>query len=232
MNEEIITLLPDSVRYVKNGKNGRWWQQANAASRIYAAWNDVPSDLIRNRDDGAIEQKIREGFKAQGKKNGATSDFNALRSLLDRPSQYVWVAFEDGCLWWCTVKDDITINPNTNRAETDPQFWLTCDLPWSNRSRTNRLLAVANLPGNVTATARFPGTVTTPRGSTECLRVIRGDIDVEVLAAENARSAYQQSVSVLVARLHPKDFELLVDLILARSGWVRVAKLGVCPSEE
>ena len=30
----------------------------------------------------------------------------------------------------------------------------------------------------------------------------------------------------LVARLGPKDFEVLVDLILSRSGWARVARLG------
>ena len=30
----------------------------------------------------------------------------------------------------------------------------------------------------------------------------------------------------VVSRLHERDFELLIDLILARSGWARVATLG------
>jgi hypothetical protein len=224
--DEILPVLPDSVRYVKNGKNGQWWQQAKDSKRIYAAWNDVTADNIRCRDYLNIEQQVRAGFNAQGKKNGATQDFNALRSLLDRPSQHVWITFEDGFLWWCTVKDDITINPCSDRQVAGSQFWLACDKPWSNLSFSDRFLAVSNLPGTVTMTRRYPGTVSTPTAWKECLRVIRGIADPDVLAAEKARREYQQSVSKLVARLHPKDFELLVDLILGRSGWARVASLG------
>jgi hypothetical protein len=33
-------------------------------------------------------------------------------------------------------------------------------------------------------------------------------------------------ISALVKRLRPKDFEALVELILSRSGWTRIAKLG------
>ena len=34
------------------------------------------------------------------------------------------------------------------------------------------------------------------------------------------------SVAKLVTALHDRDFELLIDLILARTGWTRLAELG------
>ena len=46
------------------------------------------------------------------------------------------------------------------------------------------------------------------------------------ITAELARTTYEAAVARLVARLRERDFELLVDLILARSGWVRLARLG------
>ena len=41
-----------------------------------------------------------------------------------------------------------------------------------------------------------------------------------------ARCAYEDAVLKLVRRLGWKDFEVLVDLILSRTGWARVAVLG------
>ncbi len=45
-------------------------------------------------------------------------------------------------------------------------------------------------------------------------------------AATLARVAYEETVAKLVARLGDKDFEVLVDLILSRSGWARLARRG------
>jgi hypothetical protein len=58
------------------------------------------------------------------------------------------------------------------------------------------------------------------------LRLIRDEEDPDAIAADRARLAYQAAVAKLVARLGPKDFELLIDLILARTGWARLAQLG------
>lgn len=85
---------------------------------------------------------------------------------------------------------------------------------------------MANLPGVITTTAGFRGTVCEPRGWREILRVIRDEQDEDAAAADQARTNYEAAVARLVARLRERDFELLVDLILARSGWVRLAKLG------
>ena len=50
--------------------------------------------------------------------------------------------------------------------------------------------------------------------------------DADAAAADVARRAYEAAILQLVRRLHPKDFELLVDLILSRTGWARVAHRG------
>lgn len=215
--------LPNSVRYVKNGKGGKWWAAAKAHGQIHLGWGDVPDALLQPPDFPAIKTAIR---KYWGTTPGATQDFNQLRCLLDHPSQHLWVTFQDGYMWWCTVHDGIEIKSG---GETNDQghFWLTCALPWDNHSIGGvKLLAMSDLPGIVTTTSSFKGTVCEPSGWKEILRIIRNEEDADARAAADAREAYENAVAKLVARLGPKDFELLIDLILLHTGWNRLGEVG------
>jgi hypothetical protein len=128
-------------------------------------------------------------------------------------------------MWWCTVHDGITVNPN-GETKDKGYFWLTCDRRWSKTSVKGKRLAIADLPGTVTATAGFRATVCTPRGWHSILRLIKDETDPDASNAAKGRHAYELAVNKVVKRLSPKDFELLIDLILARTGWERICTLG------
>lgn len=217
----IVSEIPASVRYVKNGPGGSWWPDAKSRSRLHAGWSHVPHNLIQSIDATAITALVRRHY---GSKPGATQDANALLTLLEEPSKHIWVTFEDGFLWWSTVRDPVTLNDDDSPGRG--HFWLELDRPWQNQSLAGRYLAASELPGIVTSTAGFKGTVCEPKGWREILRLIRDEDDPDAAAAKEARLAYQGAIAALVARLGPKDFEVLVDLILARSGWTRLAKIG------
>ncbi len=215
--------LPDTVRYVKNGAGGRWWGTAKARGEIHAGWMSVPRELLRAADLDAIKPVLKKWWDGR---RGATQDFNALSALLDRPSQHLWVTFEDRRLWWCTVLDEISVSSEGETKEHG-NFWLKCARPWSDRSFDgSRHLAISELPGVVTSVAGFRGTVCEPRASEEILRIIRNEADPDAQAATQARRSYEDAILKLVPRLGPKDFEVLVDLILSRTGWARVATVG------
>jgi hypothetical protein len=217
--------LPNSVRYVKNGAGGQWWGVAKTTGQIHLGWQIIPDGLLRAAELVQIEALIRKEF---GAKRGATQDFNALRTLLDHPSQHVWVTFEDGCMWWCTVHDGIETDPDGESSDrTRGHFWLTCATAWTDYSMSGqRHLVMTDLPGLVTTTSGYQGTVCEPKGAREILRIIRNEEDLDAHAAAVARQAYEEAIAKLVTRLGEKDFEVLVDLILSRSGWARLAKVG------
>jgi len=215
-------LLPNSVRYVKNGRGGQWWRAARKDDQIHLGWKSVPQELLLTPDFPRIKQVIKAEF---GTRQGATQDFNALRDLLDAPSKHVWITFEDGCMWWCTVLDGAIVNPNGESPEKG-NFWLACSRPWSNRTLKGRLLAIPDLPGTVTTTGGFKATVCTPKAWEAILRIIQDEKDPDAANAANARGDYQGAVLKMIKRLSPKDFEQLVDHILARTGWARISTLG------
>ena len=214
--------IPKSVRYIKNGRRGQWWQAARANNQIHAGWKSVPHKLLVTPDFSKIRQLLKTEF---GARQGSTQDFNALRDLLETPSQHIWVTFEDGCMWWCMARDGVIVNPSGESSEKG-NFWLTCNRPWSNQSLKGRLLAISDLPGAVTSTAGFKATVCTPKAWQAILRIIRGERDPDAIAAAKARSDYEQAVLKMIKRLSPKDFEHLVDHILARTGWARISRVG------
>ena len=211
-------VVPDSVRYVKNGQGGRWWKAARADNQIHVGWSNIPNEFLLNADLPNIRQVLNAG-------NASSGEFGALSQLLDKPSQHVWITFEAGFMWWCTVRDGANINPNGESAEQG-NFWLACDFAWTNKSIGGRLLANADLPGVVTKTAGFMGTVCTPSAWNVVLRIIRDERDPDAFAAANARREYEAAVLKTVKRLSPKDFEQLIDLILARTGWARISTVG------
>jgi hypothetical protein len=219
----MIVSLPDSVRYVKNGPGGQWWKTAKANGQMHLGWRNIPDTLLRTADMEPIEGLIRAQF---GNKPGATQDFNALRTLLVDPSRHVWITFQDGCMWWCTVRNDVETNPDIE-TKARGHFWLTCVTPWSNYSiDRKRHLVKSELPGIVAAVAGYQATVCEPKGWKETLRIIRNEEDTDTRIAEVARQTYEDAVAKLVARLGDKDFELLIDLILSRTGWGRLGRVG------
>lgn len=214
--------LPSSVRYVKNGRNGQWWKSAKENNQIHLGWKTIPRELLQTPDFNAIERIIKSFY---GSKRGATQDINALRDALEKPSSHIWTTFQDGYMWWCTARDGAVPNP-LGESIDEGNFWLNCDRPWSNRARNGTLLAIPDLPGSVTKTAAFRATICTPRAWESILRIIRGEADPDAAAAGKARASYENAVLRMIRRLSWKDFEQLIDLILARSGWARISTVG------
>jgi hypothetical protein len=166
--------LPQSVRYVKNGSGGKWWEAAKARGQVHCGWWFVPRDLLHRLDLPEIKACIQGHYKKPGV---VTADFNAFNLVAENPSRHIWITFEDGCLWWCTVRDGITVNLDVDREKTEGSFWLTCTRPWSNRSVGGKLLVKSSLPGIVGAVAGFRAMICEPKGSPEILRIIQDKED-------------------------------------------------------
>jgi hypothetical protein len=109
-------------------------------------------------------------------------------------------------LWWCLVDDEVTVyGPSTKDSG---HFSIGCALgnAWSNESLAGRKLIIPDLPGTVTATQGFKGPCANPQNRNK---------RCELFAAK-----------AMLKQLSPQDFELLIGLILDRTGWTRISRIG------
>lgn len=220
--------LPDSVRYVKLGTGGQWWPAAKTNGEIHAGWSNVPSALLARYDYQGIRGHIEKEATKENKLRRVKRDYEELRILLDKPSQHVWMTFEKGFLWWCTVHDGIVLNQNHESRERG-HFWLRVDRPWTNKSLSGTLLASSDLPGYVTKTAAYRATVCGDKNEkwqNAILRIIRDEKDIDVSKTALTRTVYCRRVLKLIRKMQPEDFEELIEQILDRTGWLRLAKIG------
>lgn len=74
--------------------------------------------------------------------------------------------------------------------------------------------------------ASFRQTLCRVEASGYLLRKLNGLDEPAVLFAREARSRLLVSASALIADLHWADFETLIDILFARSGWHRTSVLG------
>ena len=84
------------------------------------------------------------------------------------------------------------------------------------------------LSGALTRTASYPGSICSvdDKAKDYLLRKINDEIDPLAEQAGRLENQLIDLASQMIARLHPRDFELLVDLLFARCRWQRISAVG------
>ena len=97
---------------------------------------------------------------------------------------------------------------------------------WSWEDLKGNVLTVENVDGRLTKVQGYRGTICSVEQSDYLVRKINGIEQPDVKAARKNLASLQSSVETLIQGLWWKDFELLVDLVFANSGWQRISVLG------
>ena len=214
------SLPPPEIRYIKLGSGDRWAKRSIECGEIHFGHSPVSHDLALSGD----RQAIVEHYLAMGRTPSKAADF--AREVLDFYSlgpETIWITFLDGRLWWATANRDVVWIGET---ETSGARLRRTIEKWRNADVLGRPLLQAALSTRLTKVAAYRQTLCKVDAAAYLLRKLRGEDDPAILEAMKARTALIFSASGLIAGLHWADFETLVDLLLARSGWHRTSMLG------
>ncbi len=222
------TNYPFELRFVRCGRRECWRDANFERQEIHFGWSDIPHGLLLSRDRDKLREHIASGHLAKNfKSNSArkTAVSNSLRELFDalEPEQFTWLTIAHDKLWWCTAKTGIEV---TTASETQGHFFARCDRVWSDQSLTGVLLELKTMPKSVSVMSRYQGTLCRPKHDKSIWRAIKGEEDPAVFQFRRARDDYQAALRAMVERLHPRELEDLVDLLFARGGWSRLARVG------
>jgi hypothetical protein len=97
---------------------------------------------------------------------------------------------------------------------------------WHNTDINGVPLRTSSLSTKLTKVASYRRTVCAVDSETYLLRRINGIIEPLVLQSNKARDALLDITTQAIRSLHWRDFETLIDVIFARSGWHRASAIG------
>jgi len=210
---------PHSVRYVKLGAGGGWEDRSIEEARIY--WG-VESDpiVLGKEEDWAGVLNHYQGLRSA--KSSASADCNEMRSFFQADDTCLWITFAGGHLWWCFAKEQVHLAEGLEEPRCYRETiggWHRCDIKGTP-------LTMDSLSSRLTQLASYRRTICKVAEADYLVRRINVEAEPAIQRLNDIEHDHVLALLALMQKLHWSDFELLVDLLMARSGWQRISRLG------
>ena len=140
-----------------------------------------------------------------------------IRAFYEATAVTLWITFHADCMWWAFAAPGASERDGI-KVRSTVDGWHQCDI-------NDQPLAASRLSGGLLAVQAFRGTICAVEPC-YVLHKINCVDPARVAAADGALAALIDSLQPIVERLHPRDLEVLVDLIFRNAGWQRVGVLA------
>lgn len=210
-------ITPETALYIKLGRNGSWEEECVKTGIIRFGYKETPFDAAIAGDWEAVKQYWLSRRTTAG---AATRDVSQIRNYFEADENVLWITFYAGRLWWCFAKPGVI-----NHTDGKGSYRETVN-GWSDKDIDGRALNNETISGNLLRVQAFRGTVCEVRDFEYLVRKINASTLPQVEAAAQAQSEMIKKIVPLIKLLSWQDFELLVDLVFASSGWRRIGHLG------
>ncbi len=212
---------PTKALYIKLGRSGRWEKESLEKGVLRFGYSQTPYKEALEGNWGAV-QKFWQDYR-DGNLGTAKRDLKQIRYFFEEKDDVLWITFYGGTLWWCFLNPEIF-----EHSDGDGYRYRETVDGWHNTDVKGQELLMTKLSGNLLKTQGFRGTICgIDKKPFEYLkRKIKGELLPEVQEALTAENVIKEKIIKLMNLLTWQDFELLVDLVFASSGWRRVGELG------
>jgi hypothetical protein len=228
----IKDLASKSVRYIKLGEGGRFWEICRDKNIIVLGYKSAHPSLepaVSSSDWDTVSRRIKDLLnpKSEGKVTEAT---NSIRTFFSDKGNVLWITFAEGRLWF-GVTDESLPKPLASISsdfEENYEVYRPLKHGWLSLDVNAQPLFVSDLRGSLTKTAAYRGTICkiTPANEEYVKDRLRGKESAALNVAREAKAQLVASTKPLIKTLQPNEFETLIELIFARSGWIRTTSVG------
>lgn len=212
----------NDARYIKLGRGGCWNDVSLGQNELHFGFDDVPHDLAQKADPaGIVAYQCLHGRS----RSAATQDAREIVDFYTLPEDCLWITFARDHLWWTFA--DASVVWLGGDGNLHGQRMRRCRSAWSNLDAKGEPLTVQRLSTYLTRISGYRRTICRLESIHDYLsRLLNAAVDPLILRAEAAKDNLVQILNEAIGRLHQNDFETLVDIIFARSGWHRISGLG------
>lgn len=210
-----------SVRYIKLGAGGRWEDVSLDNSRIDWGMLSDPHDEALDGNWDAVKAHYAKCGLTPAVATGYTNEAMAFYSS---GPEVLWITFARGRMWWAFAEPEVHWIGGDGTGQ-GTRYRKTIG-GWRDSDINGVTLNIDRLSTKLTQLGSYRRTSCQVKERDLCLRYINGEPDVNAVAVADAQLKLERALEKLIVRLSWADFELLVDLVLTRSGWQRVSSLG------
>jgi len=216
-NKSLEKINSKNALYIKLGPKGDWEKECLSNGTIRLGYIETPYELAAS---GKWDEVHKFWSELRGNSKTASQDLTQIRHFFESPKDTVWITFHGGYLYWCFAEEEVKQQIDGNGFVRE-----TVD-GWHKTDVNGDKLTTDKLSGNLLKVQGFRGTVCHVQASDYLIRRINGEYLPEVAAAKQAEECMIECVVPLLGLLTWQDFELLVELVFAQSGWRRIGQLG------
>ncbi|KKR15466.1 MAG: hypothetical protein UT42_C0001G0023 [Candidatus Falkowbacteria bacterium GW2011_GWA2_39_24] len=211
----MIKINPEKVFFIKLGQSGSWNQECIKKGIVKIGFNQIDTkDIKLNKWD-----KIHDYYSKEASNSVASLYTNQIKNFYRADGKTLWITFYNQKLWWCSTKGPIYENSDKTKYKKTVNGW-------SSKNISGKELLMSNLSGTLLAVQGFRSTICNVQDPSYIINKINAEESSEIIAVEKDFNQLTNSVGILIKKLRPKDFELLVDLIFRGMGCQRVGVVG------
>lgn len=215
-----MELQPTAVRYIKLGEGGSWFDRCIREDWLELGYRTVPHQLAEAGDWAAIEDLlVSQDGRSRSK---ARSFVREVRDFYTLGSDCLWVTIGNGRLWWGFAEAEVHEVEGPGRGSRGRRM-IGC---WHDEDVLGQRLDLSRLSTRLSKVSAYQQTICTVGAEEYLLRRLNGVEEPVVARALSARQSLTATAIELIQALDWRDFEVLVDLIFANSGWRRVSAVG------
>jgi hypothetical protein len=210
-----MSIEAERCLFIRLGKSGEWTEECIGAGQLRLDYPQVSHEFCLAARWTQVDSQIAPQSRDR---EGAARHTNQIRAFYEASPTTLWITFHADCMWWCFANPTVTLLADGTRVRTAIEGWRQTDI-------SNEPLTASRLSGSLLAIQAYRGTICAVDPS-YVLHKINGVNPPLVDAATRALTTLTEAIQPIVERLHPRDLEVLVDLIFRNAGWNRVGILA------
>ena len=210
-----MTIEAERCLYIRLGSAGEWTAECIRDGQLRLAYPEVSHEFCLDGRWTAVDSQI----EPEGKDREAVPRHREqIRHFYEASGAVLWITFHADCMRWCFAGPEVSLLPDGTRVRSTIDGWHETDI-------RNEPLTESRLSGSLLAVQAYRGTICAVDKS-YVLHKINDTNPPLVDAASHALTSLTGALQPIIERLHPRDLEVLVDLIFRNAGWNRVGVLA------
>jgi hypothetical protein len=216
-----MTISAGAVRYIKMGRGGRWEDAALDRGELHFGYKKATHELAL---EGNFE-KLKEYLIGLGRDaQPASRDAREVLDFYELGADCLWITFAKDHLWWAFAAPEVTWIGGD--GQTEGERTRKAIGGWRNTDLDGIPLRTNTLSTKLTKVANYRRTICKVEAQDYLLRRINGIQEPFIEKSTIARDTLIMMITEGLTILHWADFETLVDVMFARSGWHRASAIG------